>query len=379
MRRPRFGSMDRRTFLKRTAQLAAWWAAMGAAGGLAGCAPAPTEEPEEEPTEAAATEAASSDDTLVVVSWGGSYQEAQRKAFFTPFEEEYGVTILDSGDMDFAKIQAMAESGNMEWDVCDDETFGVFRGARLGLLEPIDYSRFENTDDIIADAMFEYGIVTIFYSDVIAYNTDVYPTGTHPQSWADFWDVEKFPGRRGLYDYVSPALEQALMADGVPLDEVYPLDAERGFASLDKIRDNIVWWEAGAQPAQLLSDGELDICSAWNGRIWTVAQEGAPVAVEYNQGILESDSWIIPKGAPHLELAQEFVAFASRADRQAEFAQLIPYGPVNKKAFDFIPEDMAPEVPTYPDNLERQLVKDYEWVGENIDPLIEEFESWKLA
>jgi len=369
--------------------MAAWWTALQATGGLVGCAPKPTEAPPvtEVPTEAppepvmTPTEAARRDDVLVAVSWGGSYQEAQRKAFFDPFEEEYGVTVLDSGDMDFAKLMAMVESGVVEWDVCDDETFGVIRGQDLGILEPIDYSLFEDIDDIIEDAIFEYGVVTIFYSDVIAYNTDVYPTGTHPQSWADFWDVERFPGRRGLYDYVSPALEQALMADGVPIDELYPIDAERGFASLDRIRDYIVWWEAGAQPAQLLSDGELDICSAWNGRIWTVAQEGAPVAIEYNQGILESDSWIIPKGAPHKELAQEFVAFASRADRQAELVQLIPYGPVNKRAFDFISDEMAPFIPTFPANLERQAVKDYMWLGrnENIAPLIEAFEAWKLA
>jgi len=313
----------------------------------------------------------------VIASWGGAYQEAQRQAFFDPFEEEYGVTIDDTSEMDTEKLIAMVQSGNVEWDVCDDETFSVFRGARLDVLESIDYARFENVDDILPEAMFEYGVVTIFYSDVIAYNTDVYPTGSHPKSWADFWNVEQFPGRRGLYDYVSPAFEQALMADGASLEEVYPIDVDRALASLEKIKNRIYWWDAGAQPPQLLQEGTLDISSAWNGRIWSAAQEGAPVAVEWRQGILESDSWIIPKGGPHTDLAQEFVAFASRAERQAEFAQLIPYGPVNTRAFDYIPEDMAPHIPTYPANRQAQLVKDYYWLGLNIDSLIQRFEAWR--
>jgi len=390
MRRPRFGMMDRRTFLKRTAQMAAWWAAMGASGGLAGCGPAATEEPTVAPTQApteapveptaVSTEAAPGGDTLVVVSWGGSYQDAQRQAFFAPFEEEYGVTILDSGDMDFAKLKAMAESGAMEWDVCDVGGYLMFEGANLGLLEAIDYSRFENLDEIIPEAMHEFGVTTIYYSEAIAYNTEVYPDGSHPKSFAEFWDVANVPGRRGLHNYVTPVLEEALMADGVPMGEVFPLDVDRAFASLDKIKGEIAtWWDAGAQPPQLLADGELDVCTAWNGRIWSVQQEGVPVAMEWNEGVLEYDSWIIPKGAPHLELAQEFVAFASRADRQAELVQLLPYGPVNEKAFDFIPEEMAPFIPTYPDNRAVQLVKDYAWWGERLQDLIERFENWKLA
>jgi putative spermidine/putrescine transport system substrate-binding protein len=363
-----------------TGQLAAYWAALQATGGLlAGCAPQPTPE-EEMPTDAPVAATA---DELVVVSWGGAYQDAQRKAFFDPFEEEYGVTILDSGDMDFAKILAMAEAGAMEWDVGDVGTMSVYRGAQHGVLEPIDYSRFENTDDLIQEGMHEFGVVTIFYSDVIGYNTESYPTGSHPQSFVDFWDVENFPGRKGLYNYVTPQVEFALLADGLPMDELYPLNdekIERAFTSLDRIKEHInVWWDSGAQPAQLLADGELDMCTGWNGRFWTVQQEGAPVAVEWNQGALESDSWLIPKGAPHLELAQEFVAFASRADRQAEFTEYIPYGPINTKAFDFIPEEMAPHLPTSPQNRDKQFIFDSEWWGENADPLIERFENWKLT
>jgi putative spermidine/putrescine transport system substrate-binding protein len=249
----------------------------------------------------------------------------------------------------------------------------------MDLLVPIDYSRFDNPDDLVEGGALEYGVVSIFYSTVVAFNTDVYPLGTNPESWADFWDTEKFPGRRGLYDYVVQTLEAAVMADGVPPEEVYPIDIDRAYAKLDELKEDLIWWTGGAQPAQLLVDNELDICAAWNGRIQAVKDEGAPVDLVWNQGMMEADHWVILKGTPHLELAQEFVAFASRPDTQAAMANLIPYGPVNTKAFDSISEEVAADLPTYGPNLEGQLVVDYEWWIDILDEQIERFEAWKLS
>ena len=149
-----------------------------------------------------------------------------------------------------------------------------------------------------------YSVAYEFYSSVLAYSQKKYPEGRTPNSWADFWDVKKFPGRRALRNHPIATLEAALMADGVAPDKLYPLDVDRAFKKLEEIKPHItVWWTSGAQSAQLLNDGEVDMVMAWNGRVSALAKEGAKVAFTYNQGILQSTSLCILKGAPNLATA----------------------------------------------------------------------------
>ena len=184
--------------------------------------------------------------------------------------------------------------------------------------------------------MTPYSVAYEFYSSVLAYSQKKFSAGAAPQSWADFWDVKKFPGRRALRNHPLATLEAALMADGVAPDKLYPLDVDRAFKKLEEIKPHItVWWTSGAQSAQLLNDGEVDMVMAWNGRVSALTKEGAKVAYTYNQGILQSTSLCILKDAPNLATAvQASSTRRSIPSHQANLPLHIDYGPANPKAFD---------------------------------------------
>ena len=206
------------------------------------------------------------------------------------------------------------------------------------------------------------------FSTVLAWNTKTYGD-KGPQSWADFWDVKKFPGKRSYRKSVAGALEPALMADGVPADKVYevlsaPGGIERAIKKIKELKPHVaVWWSSGAQHAQLMKDGEVDMITGWNGRFDVVAKDGAKVAYTFNQGLLDYDCYAIAKGAPNKDLAMKFLAEISKPQYQAEFTKYITYGPTNKKAYDLgtIESGYAKRLPSYPDNAAKQLTVNLDW------------------
>jgi putative spermidine/putrescine transport system substrate-binding protein len=199
-----------------------------------------------------------------------------------------------------------------------------------------------------------------------------------PKSWADFWDVKKFPGARGLCINDSPrTLIFALLADGVPPDRLYPLDIDRAFKKLDPIKPYIkVWWREGNQSQQLIRDGELDMMSIWNGRATELKQMGVPVELVWNGAVRSTSTWCVLKGAPNRKLAWEFIEFATQAKPQAEFNRRLYYGPTNPAAFAFIPQDIAVVLPTYSANLAVSIREDDEWEADRIIALEERFTQW---
>ena len=316
--------------------------------------------------------------SLVVTAYGGTYQDALDKAFFTPFAEQNNVTLREetyTGNL--AQIKSMVETNNVTWDVVDIEADLLFAGVREDLFEPIDLSRFDK-DDFLPGTVFEYGIANQFWSTVMAYNTEEFnEDNPPPQNWAEFWDVENFPGPRSLRNWPVGNLEFALLADGVPVDELYPLDIERAFASLDKIKPHIeLWWEAGEQPASALAQGEVVLTSAYNGRIYNREQNGDPVDINWNQGSLNIDLWVIPRGSENKSTAMDFIEFAMKAEHQAVFSSTISYGSTNKEAVDMVDEDMKPHLPTSPQNYEKQFKIDIEWWADNLDEMVERWQGW---
>lgn len=308
---------------------------------------------------------------------GGAAGEAVKKFYIEPFEKATGQKVFFvPGDL-FAKVRAMVKSGNVEWDVAGTISLDeVLQGEEEGILEPLDYTVID-TRDILKEAVHPYGIAKAFYSTVLAYNSEKYPKGKHPQSWKDFWDVKAFPGIRSLQNSPFNNLEFALMADGVPKDKLYPLDVDRAFRSLDRIKPHIkVWWTAGAQPAQLLLDKEVDFASAWNGRIYALQKEGAKIGIEWNQGIVQFSCWVVPKGAKNKKLAMEFINFTHQPKLQAAYAEYVGYPSVNIKAFELIRPEFAPNLPTYPDNYRKQAVVDYKWWFKNKGRVQELWDAW---
>ncbi|MCR9221014.1 MAG: ABC transporter substrate-binding protein [Alphaproteobacteria bacterium] len=310
---------------------------------------------------------AQAEDSLTIASWGGSYQEAQSKALFQPASAAMGVTVKELTYGGMSDVRLQVQTGAVSFDIVASGSGSAARAGAEGLLEPLDYSMIDVSDFYDGLAQ-EFCVGGDVFSTVYAWNTDTYGD-EGPQSWADFWDVEKFPGKRAYRAKVAGALEPALMADGVPPEQVYEVLASEGGIerAIDKIRELkphiAVWWSSGAQHAQLMKDGEVDMTTGWNGRFDNAAKDGAQVAYSYNQALFDMDCFAIPKGAPNKDLAMRFLAEISKPEYQANLPNYITYGPTNRAAYDLgkISDEVARMLPSHPDNVALQLPIDTEW------------------
>ena len=334
-------------------------------------------------------------ETLTVVSWGGSYEQASRKAVLTPFTAETGIEVaVEVYNGGLAQIRAQVETGNVYWDVVDLERADAVRACDEGLLELVDVGELPPApdgtpavEDYPPDAVTECGGGTLYYSTVVAYNTEVL-SGERPRVIADFFDLDRFPGRRGMRRSPLVNLEFALLADGVPVAEVYatlatPEGVTRAFRKLDTIKDAIVWWEAGAQPPQMLADREVAMSTAYNGRIFNAqVLENQPLEILWDGQVLDSGLLGIVAGTARLDAALELVRFASRPEVEAAISQYISYGPVRRSAAQFVSThretgvDMRPHLPTSPENVEGALHNDWEWWSDHADDMNERFTAW---
>jgi len=316
--------------------------------------------------------------TIVVTSWGGALQDALRKTMYEPFMRLTGANIVEDST-DEAKLRTMVESGNVEWDVVDVGTESVIPMGRLNLLEPLDYTKID-TKDIFPELVLEHGVGYFYYSTCLAYRKEKFPDKA-PNSWADFWDVSGFAGVRAFQKYAPwGPVDAALLADGVPVDQLYPLDVDRAFRSLDRIKPHItVWWETGAQPAQLLTDGEVDLTDAWIARVQKVIEEGAPLAYTWNQGRLSSDSLVIPRGSKNVDVAHDFINFTLRPEIQTYFGLEYFNGPANKRAFEALPKERLAILPSSPENKAVQVYPDYQWWADHLDEVNERFNAWVVS
>lgn len=305
-----------------------------------------------------------------VCSYGGALQDAQRRAYFKPFEELSGIRVIEAEGPDIAKVKAMVDTGNIEYDVTEQEGASVISLSKRGeYWERIDYSLFD-TANIDAAFRHEFHVDMLPYAQVFAYRKDAFQGGRAPASNADLWDASAFPGPRALQGggALSPDLEIASMAAGAAPAQVYPIDIDRALDSLRKIKPHVVkWWGTGAQPAQLLNDDEVVMATAWNGRIAAIQAAGAPVEIVWQDQLLRNDCWAVLKGAPNRENAQKLTAFITLAAPQARLSSLITYGFVNDAAAAMLPAERLKLLPTAPD-IKRKLINyDAAWWSANLD------------
>ncbi|MGE3872531.1 MAG: ABC transporter substrate-binding protein [Parvibaculaceae bacterium] len=321
-------------------------------------------------------------DSVTVVSWGGAYQDSVRKAFFEPFMKESGDKVVEEEfNGEIAKVRAQVESGNVTWDVVENDSMTTIASCAEGIVEKIDWDKLGlKRDDFISADASECVVPSILYATVLAYDTTKVKEAPH--SIAAFFDTEKYPGKRGLQKSPFVNLEWALIADGVDVKDVYdvlstPEGVDRAFAKLDTIKKDVVWWEAGAQPPQLLADGQVILTSAWNGRIYKAAHEDKkPFAVMWDHQALDWQGWNVVKGSKNRDAAYKFIAFAGRADRQADQTNYISYGPGNKAAIENTNPAIKPDLPTNPDNLKVGFIVNAKFWGDNLDALRERFNVW---
>ena len=317
---------------------------------------------------------------LTVISFGGANKNAQVKAYYEPYKKLGGKLITSDYNGEQAKIKAMVQSGQIDWDVVEVETPELIRGCEEGVFEKLDWNKIGKKSDFVPAAVSECGIGFFVWSTVFAYNADKLKTA--PQSWADFWNVKKFPGKRGLRKGAKYTLEFALMADGVKPAEVYKVlgtkaGVDRAFKKLDELKPSIQWWEAGAQPPQFLASGDVVMSSVYNGRIAAAQKEGMKsLKIVWAGGIYDVDSWAIVKGSPNKAEAEKFIAFTLKPENQKVYSQHIAYGPTNTKAVALIDKNVAAELPTAPANLKNALAIDVQFWVDNGEDLEQRFNAW---
>ena len=368
--RPVLTELDRRAFLT-----------LGAAAGLAGLHGAQAQEAVKLAEYTSVPDKLKGSGELRIAGYGGTAQDAQRKAYYEPFGRLAGVNVRDFAGADINKVKAMVETGNVEWDVVQLSRGTVHNLMKHGdYFEKIDYTLVDtaNIDAVYRD---EYALDMLVWAEVMAYRTDAFK-GAVPAGWADFWDTNKFPGDRALGGAgpSSPELEFALMAAGVPPDKIYPIDIEKAFASYDKIKASVVkWWETGAVPVQMLTDKEVVLTSVWNGRMAAIQAAGVPAAVSWPQGMLKRDCWAVPKGSPNKANAMKFVAFGTMAISQARLSSLIPYGSVNNQSDQYIAPKQLAVLPSSPAIRSQLVPYDYGWWTNNRDAVISRWNKWVLS
>lgn len=317
--------------------------------------------------------------TVVFSGWGGSIQQAQRDVYFNSFEKATGIKVVDISGVSLAKIKAMVEARNVEWDVVQSIGMWIKPGAAAGYWEELDYSVIDKSGvpDFLAQ---RHALGNTMYGMILAYNTKAFPAGKEPKSWNDYWNVKEYPGRRGMLDAPRYTLDVAVIASGTPKDRIYPLDVEKGFAALDKIKGNVdVWWKQWPQAPQLLASQEIVMTLTSHTRIFDLQQnEKAPVAMQWQDSLLTVDNLSVIKGTKNRDAAMKLVNWMNKPELQAEFARKTAIGPANEKAMAMLDEDVKKRLPTYYYAQGKMVAVDSDWWADNLQKLEERWNAWKL-
>ena len=316
---------------------------------------------------------------ITVVNFGGANANAQKKAFYEPYEKAGNKLVAVEYNGEQAKIKAMVEAKKVTWDVVEVESPDAARGCDEGLFEKLDYSKLVDKADLLPAAVNECAVGIFVWSTVMAYNGDKLKTA--PTSWADFWDTKKIPGKRGMRKGARYNLEFSLLADGVKPADVYkvlatPAGADRAFKKLTELKPHIQWWEAGAQAPQFLVAGDVALTTAFNGRIDAANREGRNLKIYWPGGIYDLDYWVIPKGTPNKDAAQKFIAFGMQPANQAVYAQNIAYGPANTKALAKLDKKVLDDLPTSATNAKEALQFSVAFWADQGEALEKRFAAW---
>jgi len=341
---------------------------------------------------------------LTIISWGGAYSASQQNAYHDPYmAANPGVKIIndESSPEAVAKLRAMAEAGNTTWDVVDVEAGDAIRLCDEGLAMEIDFDSqlapapdgTSATDDFGDMLVSDCFIPQIVFSTTFGYRTDAVPAGVAaPTGACDVFDLETYPGKRALNKRPVANMEWALLCSGVAYDDVYDeLETDEGqaraFAMLDTIKDETIWWSASAEPVQLLADGEVFMASAYNGRLFSmIVEQNQPVGMAWDWQMFDLDGWIIPANLndERKAAAMDYIYFATDTQRLADQSKYISYGPARASSAPLVGMhaslgiEMAPHMPTDPNNAENTFVNNYSWWADYRDDLDAKFNAWLL-
>ncbi|OYD80665.1 ABC transporter substrate-binding protein [Azospirillum brasilense] len=321
---------------------------------------------------------------IVVRDDGGIYTKAYGEVFYKPFTAATGIEVVgvQANAEPTAQIRSMVEAKSYTWDMAKISEPAILM-LTAGDKPMLEKHGLENDPAVAAipkQYMSAYGVGTNVYTTVLAYRTDAFKGRKAPTSWKDFYDVAGVPGRRALRKHPFDTIEQALMADGVPTGEVYPCDFDRAFKALDRIKKDIpIFWTSGAQVEQMLISGEVDLVPTWVSRPQAAIAAGAPVGIVWDQNIWGLDSWAILAGTPNADACRQFIKFTCDAKRQAELVKYFPAGVTLPDAFKHIDAAIAPNCPTFPENIEKGVKINAQYWLDNQQKALERYNAWLLS
>jgi putative spermidine/putrescine transport system substrate-binding protein len=323
---------------------------------------------------------------LTVVTYGGALMRSQMRAVFGPYRKQSGrwVSVLDHHG-GIADLAPQVHTENVTWDVVNLDLTDAIRACDEGLLEKIDPAMLPPAadgtpaeEDFYPLALLPCSVGHNLYTTVVGYDPDAFDEA--PTKIADFFDLDRFPGRRGLRREPLVAMDWALVADGVAREDLHTMRGEEGvaraFRKLDEIRDHIVWWTAGEEGPALIDGGVVTMGAAWNGRIYAANQRGGNIGTLWDNQVGNLDVWVIPRGSERLKEALRFIRFATGPEVLARHAGEIPYGPARQSAIALIPDHIREYLPTTPERIERMIRPDFTWWADNVPEITALFESW---
>ncbi|HJU18498.1 MAG TPA: extracellular solute-binding protein [Stellaceae bacterium] len=340
---------------------------------------------------AGSVSAGAQSDTITVHVSGGFYGDGNVKAFVEPFEKETGIHVnAVKSEVPPAQFELAAKNGAIDIDAFLTTEANGTLFARQGYIADIDYAIYDKKElaGLSPAARKKWGVESIEAGFIMSINSKVHPPGTpRPKNWQEFWDYKKFPGVRTLQSGqmgTEGPWEEALLADGVAIDKLYPLDIDRAFRSLDKIKGQIrKWWTQGNDVMQLFNSGVVDIGMNFDGRALALQAAGKPIDINYNQAKVYGVYWVIPKASKHQASVQKFIAFATRAKQQAKMAEITKYAPANAGAYKFIAPVIAKKLISYPANSQHSFRLNGAWYSEvgqdgktNTARLVERWNTW---
>ena len=313
--------------------------------------------------------------TVYVNSYGGVWETSWKKAFFDPFTAQTKIQVKTVPGVSFAKLKAQVQTRHFDWDVVNLGDVEYAQAVLEGLLEKVDPVA-AKVDQLPREIVREYAITSYSLGTNIVYRKDKFPNGG-PQSWADFWDVKRFPGPRCMYDRSFSCLAFALLADGVPAEKLYPMDLDRAFRKMSELKPHIkVWWKEGSQSQQLIRDGEVDMIAMWSARAVDLIDDKVPLELIWNGAEIYNSNLIIPRGDPNAKTAWEFCNFVASAKPQAEFAMLLPYGPANLGARALMTEARLRQTPAWPEHERIGFKHDPAWLAPRLAQIRERWTQW---
>ncbi len=320
---------------------------------------------------------------LFVKNSGGSYQDATKKAIWDPFTAATGIEVVPV-NINSSALLASIQAGQVQVDVDDEAEAPLVDYQAKGALQKLDYSTIGKSftlTDVPTRVRTDYMIGKCYWASVMAYRTDVFPNGTGPQSWADFWNATKFPGKRAMQDVNADLaeLEFPFIANGTPADatKLYPIDIDRALALTTPLKPNILkFWTSGAESAQLIDQNEVVMTTIWNGRAQTLINAGRPIQIVWNGARRQINFWAVPKGAPHADLAMLYLDFAMQPKIQADFSTQIAYAPTNSAAQALLDPSLAKVLGSTPDEFASGFDLDVNWWAQNMDAVTTKWTAW---